>query len=561
MVDPPSLGNGSSEHLVGGRVIDPNCIDCDVLQTWIQACQTSHDICGGPASIPLKLINCKSRAVEKLGEHVPYVALSYVWGKADHQSYYLDDGGLLAAELPKTIEDAISVSLALRFEYLWVDKYCINQHGPEKAIEIGRMDEIYQGAEVVIIDVAGKDPNLGLAGVGRRRNRQPQVSAGGHTSVSLFGHPINNVRSSKLASRGWTYQEAVLARRRLFFTEDQVYFECHVESHMETLKQAVIHPEIGAPSIIPSDMRLNRGKCPKFLRYLEEYSKRELTYPSDALNAFLGVLRSFETQKGLFRHYWGVPIMPFCSGSESACALEGFLRGLCWSSSESKTTRRPQFPSWSWAGWDCSGQGVIFHSPELKLKPLLSRLQVSYNDKILDWPEFWARHEPEPSTVKFYAQSPPAELHITGRVIKFHGSREASSCNHCQGFQKLRLKSTTYRSTDLVGAPLMRAYLQQLPAGMQRLTAVVLGGAKGMLDRMSTLIVNNMEEVEDQSEPNFKLVLLLLREQHDAKAASLLGTPPRFERVGLMALSWLSLQQYERSEWYLEATEQDLIVV
>ena len=160
--------------------------------------------------------------MEKLKDHVPYVALSYVWGKVDPQSYRLDDRGSFPGELPTTIEDAISVSLALQFEYLWVDKYCINQHGPEKAIEIGRMDEIYQGAEMVIIDAVGKDPTLGLAGVSRRRNCQPRVSVGGHTLVSLFRHPINNVRSSKLASRGWTYQEAVLARRRLFFTEDQV---------------------------------------------------------------------------------------------------------------------------------------------------------------------------------------------------------------------------------------------------------------------------------------------------------------------------------------------------
>ena len=329
---------------------------------------------------------------------------------------------------------------------------------------------------------------------------------------------------------------------------------------METLKQALIHPKTGPPSTIFNDQRSQRGECPKLLRYLEEYSKRELTYSTDAPNAFLDVLRSFEKQKGLVRHYWGVPIMPFCSGSDSDCALEGFLRGLCWSSSESKTTRRLQFPSWSWAGWDCSGEGVIFHSPELQLHPLLSRLQISLNDKIIDWPEFWARHEPEPSTVDFYAQSSPAELHTAGRVIKFHGSREAGSCNHCEGFQELWLKSATYRSTDH-GAPLVRAYLQQLPAGMQRLTAVGLGAAKGMLDSFTTIILNKGRELEDQSEPNYVLVFLLLREQHDVKAASLPGSPPRFERVGLMKLSWLSLQRCERSDWYLEATEQDLIVV
>jgi hypothetical protein len=599
MVNPPSLGDFSTEELVKGRTIESDLIDYGILRNWISSCQREHSTCRGPKSMPLKLIDCRKRTIESLQGHVPYVALSYVWGKRTLPGHQPACGELLPSNLPTTIEDAIRVTVELHYDYLWIDRYCIDQHGEEKATEIGRMDEIYQGAEVVIIDAAGEDPTLGLAGVSRIRNPQPRIFTGAHTIVSLFRYPLNNVRSSKLASRGWTYQEAVLAKRRLFFTEDQVYFECHVHSYMETLDKALVHRETGAPSLVPRDLRSHRGKLPTLLQYLEEYSKRELTYPSDALNAFLGVLRAFEKQESPVRHYWGVPILRTLSSpaSEPVSALQGFLRGLCWSSSEATTTRRSHFPSWSWTGWDCSGRGVIYHSAGTPLSCSLTRLRVSLSDELLDWPDFWARREQEVSTVKFYAQSLPSRLHIKGRVVEFQGSRDVADCNHTSGFRELRLGNTTQRAGEYNTTSLVRAYLQQVPAGLQTFTAVVLGEAPVILDKLSSMMVGggrdferiselgdeedtestlqprdsdeiekmsqlgDWEEVESMSEPNYVIMLLLLREQHDTTPPALPTDDQIFERVGLLELRWRSSQDYEHSNWFLEATERDIVVL
>lgn len=51
-------------------------------------------------------------------EQCAYVALSYVWGTAQFPGPEKQDG-----QFPATIEDSIVVSLALGFEYLWVDRY------------------------------------------------------------------------------------------------------------------------------------------------------------------------------------------------------------------------------------------------------------------------------------------------------------------------------------------------------------------------------------------------------------------------------------------------------
>ena len=47
--------------------------------------------------------------------------------------------------------------------------------------------------------------------------------------------PVNEVETSKWNTRGWAYQEGLLARRRLVFTESQVYFQCTAMHYHESL--------------------------------------------------------------------------------------------------------------------------------------------------------------------------------------------------------------------------------------------------------------------------------------------------------------------------------------
>jgi hypothetical protein len=122
-----------------------------------------------------------------------------------------------------------------------------------------------------------------------------------------------------------------------------------------------------------------------------EYSRMSLTRQSVRLNAFLGILRVFET-RGTY-HCWGTPILP----PPFAPRIEpqkqdlglGFLGGLCWTLEESFNARIPYLPSWSWTGW--SG-GVWYYE---FTGPFNSVLQASVelsDGSVLDWNEFQCRY-------------------------------------------------------------------------------------------------------------------------------------------------------------------------
>jgi hypothetical protein len=125
--------------------------------------------------------------------------------------------------LSKTVEDAI-VTLRLGEQYLWVDKYCLDKNNLED--EIRNMLSMYEGAKVTIFAAAGEDENYGLPGVSRPRWQQTTARIKGIQFASTLKHPSTAVAESRWSKRGWTHPEAVSCPRRLFFTEEQVYFMC-----------------------------------------------------------------------------------------------------------------------------------------------------------------------------------------------------------------------------------------------------------------------------------------------------------------------------------------------
>jgi hypothetical protein len=103
----------------------PEFIDIDQIGSWIDECSTTHDVSCRPLPTAelhgLKVINCLRRSVELAPPKCKYVALSYVWGQAARfESPRSHD---LQQRLPRTIEDSIAVTLALGYDYLWIDRY------------------------------------------------------------------------------------------------------------------------------------------------------------------------------------------------------------------------------------------------------------------------------------------------------------------------------------------------------------------------------------------------------------------------------------------------------
>jgi hypothetical protein len=411
---PPSWGTiGKSWQGPASRMLEPDFIDFDIIREWIEYCEQSHPQCKPPLVVPLKLINCQTRSLEYPLHHQPYCALSYVWGsfKSEHDE---NSSSRLAlpSSLPATIEDAIKTTLSLHLKYLWIDRYCINQHrDDEKAQEIGRMDQIYRGAQVVLFAI-GPDPTYGLPGMSRVRTPPPSLQLEKHLLVGTPDECITDslagIFCSSWTDRAWTYQESAMATRRLFFTNRQVYFECGIHSHRESMLNPSPLDEINTSRAIRNahsrDPEYIEG-LPMICRHIQEYTMKMLTHPSDFLKAMLGILHYFQALSNPIHHYWGVPILPHQphrlqdehgNHLNSSSALAGFLRGLCWMPWHLPELwhtglRRPQFPSWSWSGWDmwpnrahydCGNRDLYQHS--------VSALNIMHDGTTIPWEDFWA---------------------------------------------------------------------------------------------------------------------------------------------------------------------------
>ncbi|KAI0452925.1 HET-domain-containing protein [Xylaria acuta] len=572
------LSRFGADGLSKGRITKPDCIDYSVICGWIGHCKETHAQCISPSFMPLKVINCKQRIITKVLEHATYAALSYVWGSSATEEEP-PAASQLPIKLPATVEDAITVTLALGYDYLWVDRYCISQHGgDEKAQEIARMDEIYQGAEIVIVDATGDDPALGLPGVSRHRSViQPHVATTTHTLVSLMSYPLNQVLASKWVTRGWTYQEGVLAKRRVFFTNEQVYFECSVNSCMETLCQPLIHPPAGVPSIRLTNVIPDIKSTGTIVisDYLREYSKRQLSYSSDALNAFRGIFHMFERQNPPILHCGGVPLLNNDSDhqvSTSVAGLLGFLRGLCWIAPWEDAVRRPGFPSWSWTGWQCPGGGVNFHQLNFPIYCSLSRFYAHCDDRTIKDPiEYSCQTEVtgQHGAKKIAPSTPPSPdaLYMKGNVVTFRYFGQDTGENFCSGSATRNIRfehrNNPSRAIGKCAKPLItHLYNAGIPKGPQSLSAIEVARTMDpnlVGDSFSLQVSESGHQTGKNGPGSFILILLLLKEIREISSKF---APQRvFERVGLVVLDFPTVQHFQRSDWFLEATEQRVIIV
>ncbi|KAK2924453.1 Heterokaryon incompatibility [Fusarium oxysporum f. sp. vasinfectum] len=261
--------------------------------------------------------------------------------------------------------DSIKVVQELDCDYLWVDRHCINQDpkDPDKGEQIQRMDEIYSQACFTIIDAAGVDCTSGLAGVNLPRQSDPvqrYAQVNGVNLTYLGTPPAEQIRSSRWASRGWTYQEGILSHRRIFFTNEQVIFQCNNMTCLESfdIPMSILH-QIKAPNLkmkpILKDFEPLVLADNNLGSHLMEFSKRDLTYDKDSLNAFLGILNVYRREKDYF-HFHGNPFQ-----GEKRCMINA------WYHIE-PGTRKADFPSWSWTGWKGAIKMTSYENPDHDVK-------------------------------------------------------------------------------------------------------------------------------------------------------------------------------------------------
>ncbi|KAJ0121981.1 hypothetical protein J7T55_002492 [Diaporthe amygdali] len=354
---------------------------------WVQNCRDTHEsTCNEncEAIHGLRAIDCETLRIVHIETGALWVALSYVWGH-DISQVRSDDlqTGTLPRGISKTVQHAIEVTKGLGYRFLWVDRYCINQQDErDKCDLISKMDMIYRGADLTIVAAAGDDEHFGLPGVGTtERKKQKVIELDCCTILSTGPDPVYETKRSRWWSRGWTFQEGLLSRRRLIFTEHQSWFECYEEGWMEALGglELLKHPEA---QLAQASRKIGKSLNAWFLSYyrllsvyydelerfasgkiisrlqqmsliIRAYSERNLTFDRDSLNAIAGVYRYFRHADPPVAHVFGIPFIPSLMSPSGREAAERFMfYFLSWFHLKDAAPRRRQhFPSWTWAGW------------------------------------------------------------------------------------------------------------------------------------------------------------------------------------------------------------------
>lgn len=338
-------------------------VQYELIREWISICETSHDrdcrhiTYFKRQCINIKLIDVHRRQIIYAEHSMPYLALSYVCGASSGRNVLSDTSRtspqqypLLPESLPRTIEDAISSTRKLGYNYLWVDAYCIDHRDPtEVQAQISSMDLIYECAEMTIVASDGQDSEAGLAGVSRpiQCAAQPIFHApSGRYMATFVDYAYDPERCTPWALRAWTFQEGLLSRRCLFFDRHHIRMRCRTE-----LFHDLLNPDTRRD-------RVSTHQCSKYLvddvcsvyikgsafdmeifdAFVSNYSRRQLTLQTDALDACKGVLNRITQNTGV-SFVWGIPLVHT-------------LKALTWSAlPEGTLVRRAEFPSWTWLGW------------------------------------------------------------------------------------------------------------------------------------------------------------------------------------------------------------------
>ena len=405
----------SADSLFQARQIG-EAIDLELAQKWLSICNGCHGVSCKPAEwtappgLHFRLVDVKRKCIVPAPAGSTYIALSYVWGSVkpillDNDNYFrlTHDDGLapFQDDVPQVFLDAMKVSEAIGYRYVWIDAICIMQADEDDiAVQIENMRSIYSCAVLTIVS----DSPSAATGLPCLQDRSKPTSQmlyqdgqlqlatvlpNLHYSMSYFqwraddsiNGPSGPRVTSPWESRGWTFQEKVLSKRLLIFGAYQMFFQCNLTTWSEdtilevndsaksvdifvdtsTTPRDTNRPQdplaiISKPKLAldQSTSNFTRQSLNLYAELLSAYTTRKLSNASDAIKAFFGVLDLLSSSLG--QHICGLP--------------EGvFHAAMLWkySGKPERTLERNEFPSWSWAGWESdtsiSVDAAVNHTP------------------------------------------------------------------------------------------------------------------------------------------------------------------------------------------------------
>lgn len=395
-IDPATVGDTTDVPSLRRPILP--CIDLRLVNGWLKACE-NHGPCNENRifqwsnMVPFfedgfRLIDVEEGRLVEKRKPCNYVALSYVWGRLEpgplclckenlsalSQLSALDptkDSQSAGDQMSGTVADTITLCRSIGQKYLWVDSLCIIQDDAEERTRlIHGMDRVYENAMLTVIALSGSDATAGLAGIrARRHNRGLQNlfhEVHGTHSIAIGRISLmEQIQSSHWNTRGWTFQEQVLSSRKLYFSCDEVFYECPYDTRREGYaddnnKKVLLRPpapwygrdaniefmaytDLGLPSLL--------RKLPDtyhdhhFQNIVSSYTRKSLTEPGDILNALTGIYHKY------YRGSQDPGINAF-----QAIPMRLFFESLLWFTGSHNCERRSiangfKPSTWSWISW------------------------------------------------------------------------------------------------------------------------------------------------------------------------------------------------------------------
>jgi len=234
-----------------------------LFREWMRVCDRDHESFEcypkKTSRLPSRVLDVSGNRlrlhVSKSGERGEYVALSHCWGnlsQAHKRSFCTSSAnleprctrGLDINTLPKTFQDAITVTRELGKRYLWIDSICIVQYDDDLedwTKESGQMGNTFGNAYVTIAATSAGDATQGFLERPGLRDANLQfakvytIADGTMNLSSVLDDYHGDVENGVLNQRAWVLQERALSRRTIHFTANQTYWECGGGVRCETL--------------------------------------------------------------------------------------------------------------------------------------------------------------------------------------------------------------------------------------------------------------------------------------------------------------------------------------
>ncbi|QIW97118.1 hypothetical protein AMS68_002636 [Peltaster fructicola] len=378
---------------IGSRTRNAGCVlgrpiadgvDYALCLSWLKQCIREHKVCREPREPghPTRLLRIAGQKVflaEVNNQDLRYVALSHCWG-SNSQPLVTNSSnvrihislGIDILQLPLTFQDAVTATLKLGFDHLWIDTLCIIQDSEDDwSTECQKMGGIYSNAVLTIAPPGAKDVNTGFL-KGRQtchdkerasielEHHSAEPAYRKHDTVVISSESLTTILPVKAemppvwAKRGWTLQQRLLSSRILYFGTKQLYFECHALTRYEDIWPAIPHSNwqdraVDSEHRVPKDfMQPDTSVEHALARWYDvvhNFVSRSLSRESDKLPALSGIARCVQRclQAEYYAGLWstdmvyGLSWMRLAGADQHAkCQIPVEHRG----------------PSWSWSSCD-----------------------------------------------------------------------------------------------------------------------------------------------------------------------------------------------------------------